>query len=93
MAIAGTGPSGAGFFSRGETMSQSINPFMTLRHCAKFATRQAFRTGEVMHVIATPNTDAPLAVIDDQSLFERADRIAVEDLLFTADPFGDAAAG
>jgi len=74
-------------------MPQAFNPFMTLHHCAKFATRHAFRSGEVMHVIATGITDAPLAVIDDQTLFERGDRIAVEDLLFTADPFGDAAAG
>ena len=74
-------------------MPQAFNPFMTLHHCAKFATRHAFRTGEVVHVIATGINVAPLAVIDDQALFERADRIAVEDLLFTADPFGDAAAG
>ena len=74
-------------------MPQAFNPFMTLHHCAKFATRLAFRTGEVMHVVATRMTVAPLMVIDDQTLFERADRIAVEDLLFTADPFGDAAAG
>lgn len=71
-------------------MPQAFNPFMTLHHCAKFATRHAFRTGEVMHVIATGISAAPLAVIDDQTLFERADRVAVEGLLFTTDPFGDA---
>jgi hypothetical protein len=74
-------------------MHRSFNPFMALHHCAKFATRHAFRTGEAMHVIATGVAEAPLAVIDDQTLSERADNIAVDDLLFTADPFGDAAAG
>jgi hypothetical protein len=74
-------------------MPQLFNPFMTLHHCAKFATRHAFRTGEVMHVIATGVVDAPLTVIDDQMLFELGDRIAIADLMFTADPFGDVAAG
>ena len=66
-----------------------IDPFMNLNHCAKFATRAAFRTGDVYHVIATWVTDAPYAVIDDHRLFELGDRIAIRDLLFTADPFVD----
>ena len=70
-----------------------FNPFMTLSHCARFATRQAFRTGDVMHVVATGRALAPLTVIDDHRLFELGDRIALEDLLYIADPFADAVAG
>ncbi len=68
-----------------------IHPFMNLNHCAKFATRQAFRTGEVYHVVATWVPEAPYAVIDDHRLFELGDRIAIRDLLFSADPFVDMA--
>ncbi len=68
------------------------NPFMRLQHCARFATRRAFATGEVFHVVETGAAIAPLTVIDDQTLFDLGDRIDVEDLVFTADPFCDAVA-
>jgi len=69
-----------------------FNPFMTLNHCAKFARRRAFSTGNVFHVIATWIAEAPYTVIDDHRLFELGDRITIADLLFTADPFADAIA-
>ena len=68
------------------------NPFMTLQHCARFATRQAFRTGNVAHVIATGHPAMPLMVVDDVTLLDLGERLALTDLLFTADPFADAAA-
>ena len=68
------------------------NPFMRPQHCARFATRRAFAAGEVFHVVETGNAIAPLTVIDDQALFELAEAITVENLIFTADPFCDAAA-
>jgi hypothetical protein len=74
------------------SMPEPYNPFMRLQHCARFATRRAFVTGEVFHVVETGCQIALLSVIDDQTLFDLADRIAVADLLFTADPFADAAA-
>jgi hypothetical protein len=68
------------------------NRFMRPQHCAHFATRRAFATGEVFHVVETGTAIAPLTVIDDQTLFDLGDAISVEDLVFTADPFCDAAA-
>jgi hypothetical protein len=73
-------------------MPQLYNPFMRPQHCARFATRRAFATGEVFHVVETGAAIAPLNVIDDQTLFDLGDRIDVEDLVFTADPFCDAVA-
>ena len=66
---------------------------MTLTHCACMATRKAFQTGDVHHVIATGCEDMPLAVIDQHRLFQLADRLDHTALLFSADPFADAAAG
>ncbi|QYE37058.1 hypothetical protein KZX46_21915 (plasmid) [Polymorphobacter sp. PAMC 29334] len=63
--------------------------FMNVTHCARMATRQALRTGEVVHVIATGNDTMPIMVIDEHQLFAHGDRLGPEDLLFTADPFGD----
>jgi hypothetical protein len=63
--------------------------FMNVTHCARMAIRQALRTGEVVHVIATGNDAMPMMVIDEHQLFRRGDRLGPEDLLFTADPFGD----
>lgn len=73
-------------------MQTLYNPFMRPQHCARFATRRAFATGEVFHVVETGEPIAPLTVIDDHLLFELADAISVEELVFTADPFCDAAA-
>ena len=73
-------------------MPELYNPFMRPHHCARFAMRRAFATGEVFHVVETRAAIAPLTVIDDQTLFDLGDRIYVEDLIFTADPFFDAAA-
>ena len=69
-----------------------INRFMTLPHCARMATRQAFRTGDVHHVIATGSPIMPLAVIDEHQLFDLGDHLDLTDLLFSADPFADAVA-
>jgi len=69
------------------------NAFMTLSHCARMATRQAFRTGNVHHVIATSSTFMPLAVIDEHQLFTLGDRLDLTSLLFWADPFVDADTG
>ena len=49
------------------------NPFMRPQHCARFATRRAFATGEVFHVVETGTAIAPLTVIDDQTLFDLGD--------------------
>jgi hypothetical protein len=68
------------------------NPFMRPQHCARFATRRAFATGEVFHVVETGVELAPLSVIDDHTLFDLGDKVSVEDLVFTADPFCDAVA-
>ena len=73
-------------------MPELYNPFMRPQHCARFATRRAFATGEVFHVVETSTAIAPLSVIDDQTLFDLGDRIDIEDLVFTADPFCDAVA-
>ena len=70
-----------------------IDPFMNLSHCARMATRQAFRTGNVHHVIATGVDVMPLAVIDEHQLFELGERLDLSDLMFSADPFADAEAG
>ena len=69
-----------------------FDPFMNLGHCARMATRQAFRTGNVHHVIATGSDIMPLAVIDEHQLFELSDRLDLTDLLFSADPFAEAQA-
>lgn len=69
-----------------------IDPFMNLGHCAQMATRQAFRTGNVHHVIATGSDAMPLAVIDEHQLFELSDRLDLTDLLYSADPFSEARA-
>ena len=66
-----------------------IDPFMNLNHCARMATRQAFRTGNVHHVIATGRDAMPLAVIDEHQLFDLSDTLDLTDLLFSADPFAD----
>ena len=68
------------------------NPFLSQKHCARFATRRAFQTGNVWHVIETGNPAMPLAVVDDTLLFEMADVVRIEDLVFTADPFAESAA-
>jgi hypothetical protein len=65
--------------------------FMNVKHCARMATRQALRTGEVVHVIATGNHEMPIMVIDEHQLFECGDRLGIDDLLYTADPFVDVA--
>lgn len=65
------------------------NPFQTAKNCARFATRRAFHTGDVHHVIATGDERAPLLVVDDTTLFKMADVLAIEDLVFTADPFAE----
>ena len=65
------------------------NPFLTPKHCARFATRRAFETGNVFHVIATGDVERPLTVIDDTMLFKLGDVLALEDLVFTADPFAE----
>jgi len=67
--------------------------FMTMTHCARMAVRQALRTGEVVHVVATGDKAMPMIVLDEHELFARGDRLGPEDLLFTADPFADAATG
>ena len=59
--------------------------FMNVTHCARMAVRQALRTGEVVHVVATGNDLMPIMVIDEHLLFDRGDRLGPEDLLFTAD--------
>ena len=69
-----------------------FNPFMTVTHCARFATRQAFRTGDVHHVVATWDATKPLAVIDDHELLQFGEQLTIKDLLFTADPFSEAQA-
>lgn len=69
-----------------------IHPFMNLTYCARMAMRQAFRTGDVHHVIATGCTAMPLEVIDEHQLFKLGDQLDMTDLLFTADPFADAIA-
>lgn len=68
------------------------NPFLTPKNCARFATRRAFDTGNVFHVIATGDDTRPLTVVDDTMLFKLADELALEDLVFTADPFAEDAA-
>ena len=68
------------------------NPFLSQKHCARFATRRAFQTGNVWHVIETGNPTIPPAVVDDTMLFEMADVVRIEDLVFTADPFAESAA-
>lgn len=68
------------------------NPFQTQKHCARFATRRAFQTGNVWHVIETGDPAAPMAVVDDTMLFEMADHVKIEDLVFTADPFAESVA-
>lgn len=68
------------------------NPFLTPNFCARFATRRAFDTGNVFHVIATGDDTRPLTVVDDTTLFKLADVLALEDLVFTADPFAEDAA-
>lgn len=65
--------------------------FMNVTHCARMAVRQALRTGEVVHVVATGNKLMPMMIIDGRELFARGERLGPEDLLFTADPFADAA--
>lgn len=66
------------------------NPFMTLAHCARFAIRHAFRTGNTVHVVSTGRAEMPLTVIDEHRLFEISDRLSHEDVLFSADPFATA---
>jgi hypothetical protein len=68
------------------------NPFLSKKHCARFATRRAFQTGNVFHVIATNDERRPLTVVDDTTLFELADMVTIEDMMFTADPFAAGAA-
>ena len=70
-----------------------IDPFMNLGRCARMATRQAFRTGNVHHVIATGSVAMPMAVIDEHQLFDLGDRLDLTDPLFSADPFAEAEAG
>lgn len=67
-------------------------PFMNVNHCARMATRQALRTGEVVHVVATGNDMMPMMVIDEHELFARGDKLGPDDLIYTVDPFGDVAA-
>lgn len=69
------------------------NPFMTLAHCARYATRHAYRTGDVAHVVATGHPEMPLTVIDEHRLFELSDRLSPFDVLFSADPFAEAEVG
>jgi len=47
----------------------------------------------VVHVVSTGNDLMPLMVMDEHQIFDRGDRLGPEDLLFTADPFADAATG
>lgn len=70
-----------------------FNPFMTVGHCARYALRQAFRSGDVAHVVATGNETMPLMVIDEHNLFELAEQLSPADVMFTADPFADVQAG
>jgi hypothetical protein len=68
------------------------NPFMDQKHLARFAMRQAFKTGNVCHVVATGEPIAPFTVIDDHTLFALADQVDPHDVMFSADPFADAVA-
>ncbi len=68
------------------------NPFLTPKNCARFATRRAFQTGNVFHVIATGDEARPLTVVDDTMLYKLADIVSIEDLVFTADPFAESVA-
>lgn len=70
-----------------------INPFMTPHHCARFATRVAYRTGETMHVVLTKEPLAPLTVIDDGTLHRLSGLLDGHDVVFTADPFQGEEAG
>lgn len=70
-----------------------LDPFMNLRHCSQMAIRQALRSGDVFHVVATGEPDRPLSVLDEHDLFELGDQLGPEDLLFTADPFAAADTG
>ena len=50
---------------------------------------------EAREILAKPETGnpaIPLAVVDDTMLFEMADVVRIEDLVFTADPFAESAA-